>query len=148
MSKPKMKRAPSLCLTDEQKLRLQIWTRSRLAQVRLAERARIILLAAEGFSDKEIAAREGCDRRTVARWRARFIESGLDGIQRDAPRRVVKRRIPPEKIETVIHKTNSEVPPNGTRWSSRAMARAVGMSEATIRRIWHARGIAPKTANA
>jgi transposase len=139
-----MKRALSLQLNIDERSRLQLWTRSRLAQVRLAERARIILLAADGLSDKAIAAREGCDRRTVARWRKRFIECGLGGIQRDAPRRSRKRLIPAELIETVIHKTNWELPPNGRRWSSRAMALAVGMSEASIRRIWHAQGIVPE----
>jgi hypothetical protein len=138
-----MKRAPPLHVNTYQRLRLSSWANSRLVQVRIAERARIILLAADGLSDKAVAAREGCDRRTVALWRRRFIESGLAGIEQDAPRRAAKRRIPPEKIETVIYKTQSELPPNGTRWSSRAMARVVGMSEASIRRIWMAHGIAP-----
>jgi transposase len=138
-----MKRAPTLNVDSFQRLQLSSWANSRLVQVRLAERARIILLAADGLSDKAVAAREDCDRRTVALWRRRFIESGLSGIEQDAPRAAVKRRIPTEKIETVIYKTQSEAPPNGTRWSSRAMARVVGMSEASIRRIWLAHGIAP-----
>jgi len=136
-----MKRAPALILSDEQRTRLQHWARSRLAQVRLAERARIILLAAEGLGDKAIAARESCDRRTVSRWRKRFIECGLEGIERDAPRRMRKRQISIEKIRTVIDKTTSEIPPSGARWSSRSLARATGISEASIRRIWRSEGI-------
>jgi len=136
-----MKRAPTLHLSDEQRSRLQQWARSRLAQVRLAERARIILLAADGLGDKAIAAQEGCDRRTVSRWRKRFIECGLDGIERDAPRRTRRRRISMEKIRTVVDKTTSEIPPSGNRWSSRSLARAIGISEASIRRIWRAEGI-------
>jgi transposase len=139
-----MKRALSPLLTGDERSQLQVWTRSRLAQVRLAERARIILLAADGLGDKAIAAQLGCDRRTAARWRKRFIDGGIADIQRDAPRRPTRRLIPAEKIETVIRKTRAELPPNGRRWSSRAMARAVGTSEATIRRIWQARGIVPE----
>jgi len=142
-----MKRAPTPHLTADQKQRLSSWANSRLVQVRLAERARIVLLAAEGFSDKDVAAREGCDRRTVALWRRRFIENGLAGIEQDAPRRAAKRRIPLEKIDTVIHLTKSEAPPNGMRWSSRAMAQVVGMSEASIRRIWQTHGIVPSASS-
>lgn len=136
-----MKRAPTLNLSDEQKIRLQTLARSRLAQVRLAERARIILLAAEGLGDKAIAAQQGCDRRTVSRWRKRFIERGLEGIECDAPRQPRKRQISIEKIRTVVDKTISEAPPSGKRWSSRSLARAIGISEASIRRIWRSEGI-------
>ncbi len=136
-----MRIAVSVLLTEEQRVRLQMWARGRRTPVRLAERARIILLAADGIADKDIAVKENCDRRTVARWRKRFVAQGLAGIERDAPRPEAKRKIPTDKILHIVQKTTQESPPDGARWSTRSMARAVGVSEASVRRIWHAEGI-------
>jgi transposase len=143
-----MRIAQSVLLTEGQRAQLQTWARGRRTPVRLTERSRIILLAGEGRGDKEIAAQEGCDRRTVARWRKRFIQHGLNGIERDAPRAEKKRRLPADKVKHIVHKTTQEPPPNGKRWSTRSMARAVGVSEATVRRIWRAEGIVPSPISA
>ncbi len=138
-----MRIAVRLVLTDEERLRLERWARGRRTAVRLAERARIVLLAADGLGDKEIAAREACDRRTAARWRKRFATHGLAGIESDAPRPGAGRRISHEKLAHVVDTMRGGPPPGGKRWSTRALARAVGLSEASIRRIWRAQGIAP-----
>jgi len=139
-----MRLAPRVELTQDQHDCLSAWARGRRTPVRLAERARILLLAGAGLTDKDIAAREGCDRRTVARWRRRFLASGLAGIENDAPRPDASRRIPLEKVGRVVDKTRSEPPPNGKRWSTRAMAQAVGLSEASVRRIWRSVGLQPR----
>jgi transposase len=136
-----MRRAPRVALTQDQHDCLLAWARGRRTPVRVAERARILILAGEGLTDKDIAAREGCDRRTVARWRKRFLAHGLAGIENDAPRPETARRIPPEQVVRVVDKTRSEPPPNGKRWSTRAMAQAVGLSEASVRRIWRSVGL-------
>jgi transposase len=139
-----MRIAVSVVLSEEQRERLLQWARGRRTPIQLAERAWLILHAAAGMSDKDIARLEQCDRRTVARWRKRFVDQGLAGIERDAPRGQGNRRIPAEKIQHVLHKTTREDPPDGRRWSTRSMARAVGISEASVRRIWRSEGIAPQ----
>ena len=81
-----MRVAPPILLTDEQRQALAAAAASRTASVRFAQRARMILLAADGKQDIEIAAEVGTRRQAVARWRRRFLELGIDGIAKDAPR--------------------------------------------------------------
>jgi transposase len=106
----------------------------------LVERASIILLAAEGKENLEIAEELEMSRHTVARWRGRFLELGIGGLEKDAPR---PGRTPRVDTEEIIRKTTQEKPANATHWSARSMARAVGVSEASIRRVWHAHGLKP-----
>jgi transposase len=98
-----------------------------------------VLLAAEGKQDKEVAVEWGITAHKVARWRNRFLECGLAGLEKDAPRPGRTPRITPAKVKKVIEKTTPEKPANATLWSTRSMAAAVGLSEATVRRIWHKR---------
>ena len=86
-----MRVASPILLTDEQKRELGIVAASRTASVRFAQRARMILLAAGGKQDIQIAAEVGVRRQAVARWRGRFLESGINGIAKDAPRGGRKR---------------------------------------------------------
>jgi DNA-directed RNA polymerase specialized sigma24 family protein len=79
-----MRIAPTVSISEEQRKRLQSWARGRSTPMRSAQRAAMILRAAEGMSDRDIAVEHGCGRRTVARWRARFIERGIEGIARAA----------------------------------------------------------------
>jgi transposase len=111
--------------------------------VRLVERARIVLLAAAGKQDKEIAAELHITAHKVARWRNRYLDLGLTGLEKDAPRPGRTPRISSAKVKRVIHKTTQEKPANATHWSTRSMAAAVGLSEATVRRIWHQHGLKP-----
>ncbi len=80
-----MRVAEQIALTDEQVVRLRAYARGRKVERRLAERANIILLAAEGLENLDIAARLEISRHTVARWRKRFLKLGVSGIERDAP---------------------------------------------------------------
>jgi len=107
---------------------------------RIVERANIILQAAEGRQDREIAAALRLGRHTVARWRSRFLQSGVKGIEKDALRPGRVRKIDSEEI---IRKTTQEKPDNATHWSTRTMACALGISEASVRRAWHAHGLKP-----
>ena len=135
-----MRVAAQIVLTDEQRSELSTFARGRSAALRLVERANIILQAATGKQDQEIAAALQVGRHTVARWRARFLQYGIRGIEKDAPRPGRARTIDQEEI---IRKTTQEKPANGTHWTTRTLARALGISEATVRRTWHAHGLKP-----
>lgn len=135
-----MRVARSIVLSEEQRGKLMGYARGRSIAKRVVERASIVLQAADGKQDLEIAADLQIGRHTVARWRARFLEGGLPGIEKDASRPGRMRTIDPEKI---VHKTTQETPPNATHWSTRTMARALGISEASVRRVWQAHGLKP-----
>ena len=129
-------------LSDEEREVLERWARRPNSAQALALRCRIVLAAAEGEQSKEIAARLGCNKSTVGRWRGRFAERGLDGLH-DEPRPGKPRSIGDRDIERVIVKTLEQQPPNATHWSTRSMARATGMSQTAISRIWRAFGLKP-----
>ena len=135
-----MRVAPQVALNDDEKSKLTIYARGRSVAKRIVERAKIVLQAAEGKQDQEIAAALRIGRHMVARWRTRFLKFGVAGIEKDAPRKGRTRRIDPERI---VRKTTQEKPHNATHWSTRTMALAAGISEASVRRIWHAHGLKP-----
>ena len=138
-----MRIAPAITLTESQREELQTCARSRTLPRRLVERAQMILWAAEGRQDQEIAQVVRRGRRVVARWRRRFIESGLAGIEKDAARPGRKPKLTPLQVQEIVRKTTQETPAGATHWSTRSMARAVGVSEVTVRRIWRAHGLKP-----
>jgi len=107
------------------------------------ERARIILLAAGGKQDKEIASELQISMQKSARWRARFLEYDVVGLEKDARRPGRTPSIPAALVKRVIHMTTKEKPKNTTQWSTRTMAEAVGISAASVRRIWHKNGLKP-----
>ncbi|ASY61016.1 Mobile element protein (plasmid) [Sinorhizobium sp. CCBAU 05631] len=108
-------------------------------------RAQIVLLAADGVENKEIAVRLGTMPNTVAKWRRRFAEQRLDGLY-DEPRPGAPRQIGDEEIAETIRLTLETTPPDATHWSLRSMARAVGHAPSTIHRIWTAFGLQPHRA--
>jgi hypothetical protein len=112
----------------------------RSLPARLVERAKIILLAAGGKQDLEIAAELGIANQKSARWRAGFLGMGIAGLEKDAPRPGRTPSIAAETVENVIAKTPLSKPTNATYWSTRTMAAEVGISEASVRRIWHGHG--------
>ena len=116
-------------------------SRSKLTSVRLAQRARIVLLAAQGKQSIVIAAELGAGRLRVARWRQRYAESGLAGIERDLP-----RGAPPVKVDVakLTELTTQSKPQAVTQWSARTMARQLGVSAASISRHWRANGLKPR----
>src|SRR5213596_2804306 len=138
-----MRIAPAITLTGEQREQLESWARGRSLPRRLGERAQMILLASEGRQNKEIARTLRRGRQGVARWRQRFIERGLAGIEKDAPRPGRKPKLSAARVEEIVRKTTQETPSQATHWSTRSMARAAGVSEATVRRIWRAHGLKP-----
>lgn len=137
------RRPTSITLSNKQRTELTRLARSRLVPVRLAERARIILLAADGRNNQEIAKKLNISRHTAARWRDRFAENGLTGIEKDATRPGGKPRIDAETVREILRKTCEERPPAGNRWSTRKMAEVMGVSPATVQRIWKAESIYP-----
>src|SRR5947208_5744449 len=141
-----MRIAPAITLTGEQRKQLESWARGRSLPRRLGERAQMILLASEGRQNKEIARTLRRGRQGVARWRQRFIERGLAGIEKDAPRPGRKPKLSAARVEEIVRKTTQETPSQATHWSTRSMARAAGVSEATVRRIWRADGLKPHRA--
>src|SRR5580692_12068390 len=143
-----MRIAPAITLSPEQRTLLESQARSRSLPVRVAERARIVLLAASGQPDKEIAAVMAVTPKKVSRWRKRFLALGVAGLQKDAPRPGRKPTIGTRLTKRVVTMTTRQQPANATHWSTRTMAAAVGISEASVRRIWHAHGLKPHRVDA
>jgi len=136
-------RAVLITLSDADRSTLQSWTRRRSTAQGLALRAHIVLECAEpGATNLAVAARLGISNLTVGKWRRRFAEHGLEGLG-DAPRPGVPRRILDEHIERVITTTLESTPRNATHWSTRLLARELGMSQTAVCRIWRAFALAP-----
>lgn len=129
-------------LSDEERRALERWARRPTSAQALALRARIVLLAAEGLKNTEIAARLGISRPPVTKWRRRFLEQRLDGLT-DEPRPGRPRTITDDRVEEVIAKTLETTPRDATHWSTRSMAAEVGLSREAIGRIWRAFGLQP-----
>lgn len=138
-----MKRATSIVLTDGQREELTRLSRGRRVAVRLAQRASIVLLAADGLENRQIGERLGITRQTAGRWRDRYAANGLAGIEKDAPRGGRKRQITDEQRAAVVRKTLNEKPEGQTHWSRSTMSKATGLSESTIGRIWKEHGLKP-----
>jgi transposase len=138
-----MRVAPPVVIDPSQREILQQWARSRSLPARQVERAKVVLLAADGETDLEIAASLGISNQKAARWRKRFLRLDLAGLEKDAPRPGRKPAIPAKVKEEMIRRTTQSKPVNATHWSTRTMAAEMGISEATVRRIWHAHGLKP-----
>ena len=135
-----MRVAPEIVLTEAQAAALKKLSRSRRTSVRLSQRARIVLLASQGLDNQDIAQKVGIGRVAVARWRRRYLESGLDGISSDLPRGAPPTRVDVAKLVTL---TTQSKPQASTHWSTRKMADALGVSASTVMRHWHAHGLKP-----
>ncbi len=129
-------------LSDEERAQLESWARRRTSAQALAQRSRVVLLAAEGLNNTEIAGRLGVHRPMVRKWRSRFAEYRLDGLL-DEPRPGKPRTITDEQVEEVIIKTLESTPREATHWSTRSMAREVGLTQSAVLRIWRAFGLQP-----
>jgi transposase len=138
-----MRIAPAITLSPEQRAALQQRARSRSLPARVVERAQVVLLAAEGQQDKRIAARMKITPKKVSRWRKRFLTLGMAGLQQDAARPGRTPTITASVVRRVVNMTTRQKPANATHWSTRSMARAAGISEASVRRIWHSHGLKP-----
>ena len=121
---------------------LERLARRRRTNRQLAFRARIILRGASGLTNTEVARELRCAGATVGKWRQRFVERRLDGLQEE-PRPGVGRTITDEKVEDVVVRTLETTPRGSTHWSTRSMAERVGLSHSTISRIWRTFGLKP-----
>ena len=135
--------AAALELADGQRRTLEVLAKSTTAPHRDVLRARSLLLAADGVANTQIAQRIGVSAVTVRAWRKRFTAEGLAKFGRVRQGRGRKPSISAEKVEAIVHATLHEKPPGETHWSCRSMAKAQGVSKATVQRIWAARGLQP-----
>jgi transposase len=130
----------------DDRARLQGWVRRRKTGQALATRARIVLACAEpGATNGGVAAALGVSRPTVALWRRRFAERGPEGLL-DQPRPGAPRRITDEQVERAVTATLEAAPADATHWSTRSLARATGLSQTAVCRIWRAFGLQPHRA--
>jgi len=139
MGSPRLK---ALALDEAERVALAALAARRRTAQGLALRARIVLACAETGSPRLVGARLGVDPDTVRKWRHRFAEHRLEGLRRQ-PRPGAPRKIGDAQIEAVISRTLESLPPDGTHWSSRGMAKASGLSVGTVQRIWRAFGLQP-----
>lgn len=132
-----------ITLSDEERETLERWARRPKTGQALALRCRIVLAAAEGSTNQQIAKRLECHPVTVGKWRNRFAERRFDGLI-DEPRPGQPRKITDEIVEQVIVATLEESPPEGvTQWSTRSMAARVGLNQTAVSRIWRTFGLKP-----
>jgi transposase len=139
MSKP----AAALVVSEGQREVLEALSVSRTAPHREVQRARALLLAADGVANTRIASGVGVTPVTVRSWRARFEAQGLARFGRVAPGRGRKSTIPQEVIDQIVDLTQNSTPEGETHWSTRTMADRVGVSKDTVQRVWSARGLKP-----
>ena len=138
-----MRRAYKVWLSREQEDDLERFARSRTLPARLVERSKMLLLCAAGNGAEEVAEQLGVVRQTVCRWLGRYVERGLDGIEKDAQRSGRPPLILPSQIARIVEKTTRETPVGATHWSTRTLAPEMGVSASTIGRIWRAHGLKP-----
>jgi transposase len=140
-----MRVAPEIVLTSEERAELKRLVHSKLTSVRLAQRARIVLLAAQGMQSKDIAAQLQIGRVQVSRWRERYAETRFAGIERDLP-----RGAPPLKVDVsrLVELTTQSTPKAATHWSTRTMAAELGVSSASVSRHWRKHGLKPHVVRA
>ena len=112
------------------------WARSESAPYRVVTRAKVLLMAGDGVANSHIATILGISRPTVLNWRARFRSDGLDSVGKVRPGRGRKPGIAAHQVQAIVHATLHEKPPGATQWSCRSMAKAAGVSRATVQRIW------------
>lgn len=133
---------PPVTLDAWMREQLQAMSRSRSLSQALAQRARIILLAADGLNNSSVAARLGLSRPTVGKWRQRFLRQGLAGLY-DEAKPGGPRSISDDQVTSLIHRTLKTKPKDGTHWTCRSLAAETKISRATVHRIWRAFGLQP-----
>ena len=138
-----MRKAESITLSDAERSELERLARARSIPARLVQRAKVVLKAASGMQNKEIARELKISRPTVQLWRERFLALRLNGLEKDAPRPGRIPKISEEKVHAVVEATLHSTPRNATHWSTRTMAEAQGISKATIQRIWKVHNLKP-----
>ena len=138
-----MRVAPKVTVTEEDRKTLERWARGRSNPVRLMQRAKIVLMAAEGRENKDIGPAVGVTRQLVGRWRNRYVQHGLAGIEKDAPGRGRKATRRDSWAGRIVQATTQSKPPHATHWSTRTLAKALGVSDSMVRRVWQANQLKP-----
>jgi putative transposase len=134
--------AEKVVLNKEQRQQLESFAGSRSLPHAQVERAKIVLMAAEGIQNIHIAAKLGTTRETVGKWRHRFVEQGIQGLY-DELRPGRPRTVEDERVVSLIRKTLETKPVGGTHWSCRTMAKEIGVSKSTVQRVWNTFGLQP-----
>jgi transposase len=134
---------PALEISDGQREMLTVLSRSQTAAFREVQRARALLMAADGVANYRIAAEVGVSPATVVAWRDRFSVEGLVKFGQVRKGRGPKPTIPQSKIDEIVELTKNSTPEGETHWSCRTMAERVGVSKDTVQRVWSARGLKP-----
>ena len=128
-------RGTKIWLSQELRDDLERFARSRTLPARLVQRSQIVLMAAAHKLDQEIAQAVGVVRQTVGLWRSRFVEQGIAGIEKDAPRSGRPRSITPARMDEIVRLTTQSTPVAATHWSTRTLAPLTEMSPSTIGRM-------------
>ncbi len=136
-------KADAVVLRRGDRSQLERLVRGRSTSQKVALRARIVLGAAEGRSNNELAQQLGTSRPTVILWRDRYVEHGFQGLLRDASRPGRKPRLNAKRVEKVVERTLHTKPRNATHWTVRTMAEAERLSPSMVHRIWRAHGLKP-----
>jgi putative transposase len=134
--------APVIELTEDERNQLESYVRSRSMPSGLSNRFRIILLAADGFSNMDISEKVGLSRASVGKWRKRYSDNGLEGLH-DELRPGRPRCVSDEKVAELVHKTLKSRPEGATHWTTRTMAKEAGISHMTVCRVWRTFGLKP-----
>jgi transposase len=132
-----------ITVTAEARARLEAIVAAPSMKQKYVWRARIVLLSAAGVGTMAIVRQVGKSKRAVWRWRERFVAEGVDGLLRDRPRSGRPPTVGPDQVRAVVERTRRTVPPDATHWSTRSLARAVGLGKTTIRKIWREHGLKP-----
>lgn len=130
-------------LTTIERERLESTARSRILAARLVQRAKIILLAAEGHSQRDVAEALGCNVKTVREWQGRWMAEGFKGIETERPGRGRRAWVLPSVSHELVRMTVEDVPEDATHWSTRRMAKALGIGPTLVRKIWKQHGLKP-----
>ena len=138
-----MRVACEITLTDDERQTLTRWSRGRSTPARLVLRAQIVLLSAEGRLNKDIAVELATARKTVARWRNRFVQKRLAGLEKDAPRPGRTAKVRDAVARKIVAATTQERPAVATHWSTRSLAKHLGVSPSMVQRVWKANRLQP-----
>jgi transposase len=138
-----MRVAVAISLSNEDRQTLERWARGRSTPARQVQRARIVLAAAEGKENRVIAQELKTDRMLVGKWRQRFAEHGLAGIEKDAPRGGRKPTARNAMAQKIVEWTTQKKPAGATHWSTRTLAEALGASHSMVNRVWQANNLKP-----
>ena len=138
-----MRIAKTIELDESTERELRVLSKRRRVEARLQQRACVVLLACEGWQNKDIAVQVGLDRRQVALWRQRFLDGGIEALRKDAPRSGRPATVTAEVQSRIVHATLHDRPVDATHWSTRTLAAKLGLGATTVRRVWRSNGLKP-----